>query len=101
MKTECDYLYGWIKKTVTYTKFSPKNGELHRYSWERRKRKIISAMPFLNSVGHCFNMSLKLTGSFAPTISITLFNQDHYPTSGCNKLFGDKTVTYTKISSVW
>ena len=23
-KTECDYLYGWIKKTFTYTKISPK-----------------------------------------------------------------------------
>ena len=22
-KTECDYLNGWIKKTVTYTKISP------------------------------------------------------------------------------
>ena len=24
MKTKCDYLYGWIKKTVTCTKISPK-----------------------------------------------------------------------------
>ena len=24
MKTECDYLYGWIKKTFTYQKISPK-----------------------------------------------------------------------------
>ena len=24
MKTECDYLYGWIKKTVTYAKISAK-----------------------------------------------------------------------------
>ena len=24
MKTECDYLYGWIKKTVTYAEMSPK-----------------------------------------------------------------------------
>ena len=23
-KTECGYLYGWIKKAVTYTKISPK-----------------------------------------------------------------------------
>ena len=24
MKMECSYLYGWIKKTVTYAKISPK-----------------------------------------------------------------------------
>ena len=24
MKMECDYLYGWTKKTVTYAKISPK-----------------------------------------------------------------------------
>ena len=24
MKTECDYHYGWIKKTVTYAKIWPK-----------------------------------------------------------------------------
>ena len=32
-KTECDYLNGWIKKTVTYAKISPKSGEPQRYSW--------------------------------------------------------------------
>ena len=28
MKTEYDYVYGWIKQnTITYAKISPKNGE--------------------------------------------------------------------------
>ena len=38
-KTECDYLNGWIKKTVTYAKISPKSGEPQRYSWETQKKK--------------------------------------------------------------
>ena len=33
-KTECDYLNGWIKKTVTYAKISPK-----RYSWGTQKKQ--------------------------------------------------------------
>ena len=39
MKTECDYLNGWIKKTVTYAKISPKSGEPQRYSWGTQKTK--------------------------------------------------------------
>ena len=39
MKTECDYLNGWIKKTVTYAKISPKSGEPQRYSWGTQKKK--------------------------------------------------------------
>ena len=42
MKTECDYLNGWIKKkkTVTYAKISPKSGEPQRYiAGERKKKK--------------------------------------------------------------
>ena len=37
-KTECDYLNGWIKKTVTYAKISPKSGEPQRYSWGTQKK---------------------------------------------------------------
>ena len=39
-KTECDYLYGsiFLKKKRSHTQKSPKNGEPHKYSWERRKR---------------------------------------------------------------
>ena len=32
MKTECDYLYGRIKKTVTYAKNLTQNGEHQRFS---------------------------------------------------------------------
>ena len=38
-KTECDYLNGWIKKTVTYAKISPKSGEPQRYSRGTQKKK--------------------------------------------------------------
>ena len=38
MKTECNYLNGWIKKTVTYAKISPKSGEPQRYSWGTQKK---------------------------------------------------------------
>ena len=33
IKTECEYLYGHIRKNVT------QNGEPQRYSWERRRRR--------------------------------------------------------------
>ena len=40
MKTECDYLYGWIKK-VTYTKISPKmvNPRIKRGTQKKKKKK--------------------------------------------------------------
>ena len=37
-KMECDYLNGWIKKTVTYAKISPQSGEPQRYSWGTQKQ---------------------------------------------------------------
>ena len=38
-KTKCDYLNGWIKKTVTRVTISPKSGEPQRYSWGTQKKK--------------------------------------------------------------
>ena len=38
-KTECDYLNGWTKKTVTYANISPESGEPKRYSWGTKKKK--------------------------------------------------------------
>ena len=38
-KTECDYLKGWIKKMVTYTKYLTQNGEPQRHSWGTQKKK--------------------------------------------------------------
>ena len=38
-KTECDYLNGWIKKTVTYTKISPKMVNPRDLAGERRRRR--------------------------------------------------------------
>ena len=39
METECDYLYGWIKKKQTshIHKNLFQNSEPQRYSWERRR----------------------------------------------------------------
>ena len=36
---ECDYLYGWIKKTVTFPKNLTKNGEPPRYTWGTQQTK--------------------------------------------------------------
>ena len=43
MKMECDYLNGWMKKTVTYAKISPKSCEPQGYSWgtKKKKKKIV------------------------------------------------------------
>ena len=38
-KTKCDYLNGWIKKMVTYTKISPKMVIPQRYNWGTQKKK--------------------------------------------------------------
>ena len=41
MKRECDYLYGWIRKRI-HKQTSHPNGEPQRYSWERRRRSLLS-----------------------------------------------------------
>ena len=38
MKTECDYLSGWIKKTVTYAKLT-QNSEPQRTGTQKKKKK--------------------------------------------------------------
>ena len=38
-KTECDYLNGWIKKTVTYAKISPRVVNPRDIAGERKKTK--------------------------------------------------------------
>ena len=43
-KTECDYLNGWIKKTVTYAKISPESGEPQRYSLGMQKKVSYTEM---------------------------------------------------------
>ena len=53
MKTECDYLYGWVKKTVTYAKISPKNGKPQRYSWEHRRRSLGHGMSHAKLALNC------------------------------------------------
>ena len=43
-------------------------------------------------------LSLCLTGPFACIISITFFNQYHYPKSECYYLYSGQRVIYTKVS---
>ena len=38
IKTECDYLYGWIKETVTYAKISPKMTNPRDIAGEHRRK---------------------------------------------------------------
>ena len=38
MKTECDYLYGWIEKAVTYAEILPKMANPKDIAGESRRR---------------------------------------------------------------
>ena len=41
MKTECEYLYGWIKDGHIGKHFT-ENGEPERFSWEGRRRRMVN-----------------------------------------------------------
>ena len=43
-KAECDYLYGWIIKTVTYAQISPKMVNPRDIARERRRRKMFKRL---------------------------------------------------------
>ena len=47
-KTDCDYLSGWITKTVTYAKFSPKMVNPRDIAGERRRRRRSKSLLSLN-----------------------------------------------------
>ena len=49
-KTECDYLNGWIKKTVTYAKISPKSGDPQRYCWGTQNKQTKNLIMIIISV---------------------------------------------------
>ena len=48
MKTEYDYLNGWIKKTITYTKISPKMMNPRDTAGERRRRRQCHSWKHIN-----------------------------------------------------
>ena len=45
-KTECDYLNGWIKKTVTYAKISPKMVNPRDIAGEREEEEEVCKPEF-------------------------------------------------------
>ena len=53
MTKECDYLNGWIKKMVTYSKISSKMVNTRDIAGERRRRRMVRSFFALRCKLHC------------------------------------------------
>ena len=88
MKMECDCLYGWIKKTVTYATVSPKMECDCLYGWIKKTVTYATVSPKIEC--DCLYGWIKKTVTYA-TVS---------PKIECDCLYGwiKKTVTYAAVS---
>ena len=80
MKTECDYLNGWIKKTVTYAKISPKSGEPQRFSWgmqtKQNKKYVLSFLVLRSEIclySWCSDLVLRTVSAFEAHLMIFIW----------------------------